>query len=179
MPGTEARFRSQARSRHRRGGYAVEFALVLPVLLAVMATVIDYGWFFFQQTMAVHAVGEAARTAAMVEEGGAGTQVAVDLIAEHMATAGVDCGSGSVSCTVEPDYSDSEGMRVLRVDLSIDFAGLIGFVPVPLTIHARSSAMLEEQTADRDGDCPDDEPGCSGVPDPSRASSTGEVERRH
>ena len=153
----------------------MEFALILPLLIGVLACVIDYGWFFFQQTMAVHAVGEAARTGAMMELGPEATRTAAGVAAQHMAAAGVDCSARSPICEAVPVYTDSGGMRVMRVDLDATFVSLTGFVPVPGTLHARSSAVLEDQSGGgAAADCPPNHPGCSGIPDRSRTGERAE-----
>jgi hypothetical protein len=158
----------------------VEFALLLPVLLALMAGCIDYGWFFFQHTMAIHAVGEAARTGALMAEGAAGESAASRVVATAMAQAGADCGGRSASCTVTPSYLTAGARRVMRVDIDVRFASLTGFVPVPSTIHARSSAVLEQVDTTASDGCPEDRPGCSGRVDPTRTGAgTASESHRH
>ncbi|MFI7580519.1 TadE/TadG family type IV pilus assembly protein [Kocuria kalidii] len=48
--------------RSERGAAAVEFALVVPVLLALLLGVIEFGHYFNVQISATHAAREAART---------------------------------------------------------------------------------------------------------------------
>ncbi|MFF0989900.1 TadE/TadG family type IV pilus assembly protein [Kocuria nitroreducens] len=48
--------------RSERGAAAVEFALVVPILLTLLLGVIEFGHFFNVQISATHAAREAART---------------------------------------------------------------------------------------------------------------------
>lgn len=47
--------------RHERGAAAVEFAIVLPVLIAVLCGTIDWGYYFFTRSIVVNASREGAR----------------------------------------------------------------------------------------------------------------------
>lgn len=51
-----------SRWRSERGAAAVEFALVVPILLALLLGVIEFGHYFNVQISATHAAREAART---------------------------------------------------------------------------------------------------------------------
>jgi hypothetical protein len=156
-----------ARARARRAATAIEFALALPLLVVLMAAVLDYGWFFFAESLAVHAVREAARQGSMVSESSDpnGGEVASGVIAEAMAQAGFDCTAGSGACVVTTSYTGPEGGRLLQIDVRVAYVGLTGIVPVPEAISARASAFLEGQTKPGDRtDCADGQAGCSGIP---------------
>ena len=51
-----------SRWRSERGAAAVEFALVVPILLALLLGVIEFGHYFNVQISATHAARETART---------------------------------------------------------------------------------------------------------------------
>jgi hypothetical protein len=53
----------------RRGSNVVEFALVLPILLVLVAGVVDFGHFLILAEGVVSAVGEGTRAGALAEEG--------------------------------------------------------------------------------------------------------------
>jgi Flp pilus assembly protein TadG len=48
----------------RRGSQAVEFALVLPVLVLMIGGIVDYGWYFTQSLTVVAAARDGARAGA-------------------------------------------------------------------------------------------------------------------
>lgn len=51
------------KSRDRRGAQAVEFVLVLPILIMLVSATIDYGWYFQQAMLMTTATQQAARAA--------------------------------------------------------------------------------------------------------------------
>ncbi|MFZ5482464.1 MAG: TadE family protein [Myxococcota bacterium] len=159
-----------------RGASAIEFALALPLLVVLIAAVLDYGWYFFTETMAVHAVREAARQGAMLAETSDpnGADVAAEVIADAMAEAGVDCTEGAGGCVVTTSYTGPAGGRLLGIEVRVEFHGLTGIVPVPEAILTRASAFLEGQSDAGDRtDCADGASGCSGAPVMGTRSTTG------
>lgn len=53
--------------KNRRGGQAVEFALVLPIVLAIFSGIIDYGWYFHKQNLLTQIVRDSARGASVLD----------------------------------------------------------------------------------------------------------------
>jgi Flp pilus assembly protein TadG len=53
--------RGQLTHRQARGAAAIEFALVLPLLLALVLGAIDWGYYFFVEQVVVNAAREGAR----------------------------------------------------------------------------------------------------------------------
>ncbi len=51
-----------------RGASAVEFALVLPALLLILFSIMEYGWYLTQQMALVNATATGARTAVKARE---------------------------------------------------------------------------------------------------------------
>ena len=56
---------SRLRSLDRRGASAVEFALVLPLLMVLLTGIIQFGWVFFIQFSMENAAREGARQLAV------------------------------------------------------------------------------------------------------------------
>src|ERR1700710_2016900 len=46
----------------QRGGAAVEFALIMPLFLALVCGVIDYGWYFYQRYALAAAIRDGIRS---------------------------------------------------------------------------------------------------------------------
>ncbi len=55
------------RSNNRRGAEAVEFAMVIPVLLMMVFGAIDYGWYFWTQALATNHALTGMRLGGMVK----------------------------------------------------------------------------------------------------------------
>jgi Flp pilus assembly protein TadG len=55
----------KARRNEQRGAAAVEFALVLPVLLLVVLGTIDWGWYFYVSQVVTNAAREGARAGSL------------------------------------------------------------------------------------------------------------------
>jgi Flp pilus assembly protein TadG len=54
--------------RNESGASAVEFALVLPMLLLILFAIVEYGWFFTNRIVLTNAVSNAARAAVKARE---------------------------------------------------------------------------------------------------------------
>jgi len=51
--------------RSRRAANALEFALVTPLLVVLLGGLIDYGWFFWREALAVNALREGVRAGSL------------------------------------------------------------------------------------------------------------------
>lgn len=126
----EARSRSSSRER---GAAAVEFALVVPILLALMFGIVDYGLWFGDSLNVRQGVDEAARHAVVKDFGGCGG-----------ATPAVQ-----TACVVRERVSPIAGQLYVRVEATsggplnwkkggqltvcavIKVSGLTGLTPMP------------------------------------------------
>jgi Flp pilus assembly protein TadG len=89
-----------SRSRRERGAAAVEFAIIFPLLFLVIAGLVDFGRFFFDQIQLTNAAREGARAAIVMASNN-------DVIARAAAATGgvpsvtvsvaASCTSGSTS----------------------------------------------------------------------------------
>jgi len=133
--------------RSRRGANAVEFAIILPFLLMILLGTVEYGWFFFQQSQAFHAVSAAARDAAMevpdVADGaGTGTCTPCVDMAEtsgvnRLANVGIDAVAGDLNASV----GLKDGHCAVMMSPSIPYVQLTGFVPTPASFSLDVSAL--------------------------------------
>jgi hypothetical protein len=71
--------RRPGRLHHQRGAVAVEFALVLPLLLLLVLGGIDWGYYFLVGEIAANAAREGARAGALVPGGGVGVDGCSDI----------------------------------------------------------------------------------------------------
>jgi hypothetical protein len=148
--------------RDDRGAAAVEFALVVPVLVLMVVGIIDYGLYFTDRLAVKQGIREGARDAVV-------------------ATGGI-CGGGSLDCladdikdeigavggvtyvhvdTIEmPESGADNGWEEgneLRVCAVVDEDGLTGFTPVPDLISDAVRMRIEN-------DAPRADHGQTGVP---------------
>lgn len=138
--------------RHRRGGNAIEFALLLPVFIALLAGIMEYGWLFFMRATMLTAARAGCRAGSVVmpDSGDDPEEVAEEAMTGAMddwTFFGVDCGDadddrcGANADTNDTDYADT----VLVCTLAIDYAGLTGVIPVPDQISVAAVSRIELQ----------------------------------
>lgn len=61
---------SSRRRRRERGAAAVEFAIVLPLLVAILCGTIDWGYYFFTREVVINAARHGARSGTLPAAGG-------------------------------------------------------------------------------------------------------------
>ena len=69
-------------SRRERGAAAVEFALILPLMLLLVGGIVDFGRFFYTQNIVVNAAREGARSRALGYSTAASTTVTSTIATE-------------------------------------------------------------------------------------------------
>jgi Flp pilus assembly protein TadG len=111
------------RARRRRGVVAVEFALVLPLLLLLLLGMFDYGWYFLCELNVTNAAREGARAGTTVPNGDA-TRARTTALG-FLAGAGLGAQPTAVTVTVGANPT------TVAVDVSMHFKPLVGFVPLP------------------------------------------------
>jgi len=120
----------------RRGGVAVEMALVLPVLLVLLVGTVDWGWFFVQQAGVVVIARDAAHAGVLDSEAPAAAAAARASAA--LTASGVPATGQVVQVT---ETSASVG-PVLTVAVQVTFEPLLGLVPCPEHLSARTTMRL-------------------------------------
>jgi Flp pilus assembly protein TadG len=110
---------------------AIEFAIILPLFLAMLLGMIDYGWYFFVDLLATNAAREGARVATTF--GGA----CPNDVARAAGTAAVNTymsqvPSLSTGTTITATCATVAGNPQFRYDVQIDFRRLTGFLLVPM-----------------------------------------------
>jgi Flp pilus assembly protein TadG len=118
-------------TREDRGAAAVEFALVLPILLLLLGGIIDFGFALNTQISLTHAAREGVRVEAL----GTGDAVAVALAA-FTAPAATDA-DAEVTTACLPD-SDESARVVVSANSRIFFVGLLPFVDNELPLEGQA-----------------------------------------
>jgi hypothetical protein len=101
--------------RCERGSPAIEFALVLPVLLTLLTGMLDLGFMFYVQ----HTMDDASRAAARA--------YAIDASA-NVTTIATGLLPSGISFDIKPPSVTADGMVVVEIDCPAGSATLSGFV---------------------------------------------------
>jgi hypothetical protein len=139
--------RLRVRRSGQSGGAAVEFALVMPIFVAVMFGMIDYGWYFYQKFTLAAAIREGVRYGATLKEP---TLLAPgpDPYDEAVKEAKKRCDNGSVpgaGVTWTGGLTGIAPARLLGVTGTYTFRPLAGLVPMPKPSMSYSMTMMLEQ----------------------------------
>lgn len=124
----------------RRGSKAVEFALILPVMLAFLTGIMDYGWYFSQQISMTTAVRDAARAGSTTPQDEGPVQAAEETLALGLDAAGF---KGTITTDIQLVGADPD--QAIDVHAGTPFDPLVGFVPVPSVVAARLTMRMEDQ----------------------------------
>jgi len=132
--------------RNRRGSSALEFALTLPVIVAVLAGILEYGWYLFQLSNVVHALRDGTRIGVTVPAADeTGTEARAEAHARSvMDGLGVPCTDGGgclVSATIEP----AGDVNTLRMSIEVDYTPIVGLLPTPSQLRGTFTMMMQEQ----------------------------------
>jgi Flp pilus assembly protein TadG len=143
------------RRRDDKGAAAVEFALIMPILLILLFGIIQYGFYFYAMQAGSSAVGDAARRVAV---GNCQTTAQVQtLIYNKLGPATTASSSSGVTTTVS--YTNSDGSSGTApgeiggsVQVTATFPTLnlrFPFIPVPgnATVTRSTFARIEDIVA--------------------------------
>lgn len=142
----------------RRGSTAIEFALVLPLLLFFLSVIIDWGWFMSQRVTVARATMDGARVGATKFEPStvtAGSLIeprAEERAKDVLAGMGMPCDDPTV-CVVTATYCANGAGGVcanppidsLVVQVSYAFTPFFGFSPMPSEIRDDFLMAVENQ----------------------------------
>ena len=121
--------------RNAEGTAALEFGLLLPLLLVVLLGIIDYGHIYFTRLAMSNAAREGARVGVTLPEDEA-SAAATAAANDYLSQAGV---SAAVVATTPSDADPT-----VTVTITIDpFEPLIGLVPTPNSLGVSSSMRWE------------------------------------
>lgn len=127
------------RLRSQHGAAAVEFALILPVLMMLLLGIVEYGSVYNAQITLTSAAREAAREASLRMSGG-------DAEAEVLAAAGSAAAAAAVGLDADlltidiPAAADScSSATSIEVTVSYQYTSITGLVPVPGTLVGKAA----------------------------------------
>ncbi len=137
--------------RARRGGYAIEFALTLPLWFAVVVAAIEYGWWLRHQSAVDLAATEGCRVGVLLDPGESGQYEAalkarVDTTSREALSrvlGGTACEAGG--CKTVQRFSGTAPQRMLTCEVDLRVDPLLGVVMAPAWISAERIGRLEWQ----------------------------------
>jgi len=150
MEALRARFTRRARRSGSHGGAAVEFAIVLPIFLAVVFGIIDWGWYYYQRFTLAAAVRDGIRY-------GVTFSIASDpwTQAQTRAVADLSVSGSPINPGVGMTWGPSSGkisgsaatfQQYLTLSATRNYTPLVGFIPyLPTTMSYQMSMLLEVQ----------------------------------
>jgi Flp pilus assembly protein TadG len=120
--------RSKARPKGERGAVAVEFALVAPILLLLVAAIIEFSYFYNLQISVTQAAREAARTMAVTNDSGKAKAAAV---------------AGAPSISLSPSNVGLSGAcspgATVQSTVTLNAPSLTGFFTPSITVTGRGA----------------------------------------
>lgn len=132
--------------RSRRGGNAVEFALILPALLALIFGVFEMSWYFNRYMVISAAARDGARRAAMAETTNDAVAIAESEVLAYLSK--IDTIDQVVITTTVNGTSPN---RTVTVQVARPYTAIAGeYVPAPDSISASFSLRMEDQLDDAD-----------------------------
>ena len=131
------------RCRGERGATAVEFALLMPIFLLILAGVFDLGKYYWEQHVLSAAAREGARAASMSR-----TADVEGVVRSYVSNyGGIAANSVSVSLTTEPLPGDAANtLKVVTVTKPYDFfmlSRLMSAFTQSVTIMGRAKMIKE------------------------------------
>jgi Flp pilus assembly protein TadG len=126
-----------------RGAASVEFAILLPVFMAMLLGIVEYGWVFYQEFNVASAVREGVRAGVTVRQSASPDPVAtaVARTTRAMQDLGVDITGATIAAT----YTGAAPTRSLNVRMTMPYVRLTGFVPTPANLAYQMTMLLEQQ----------------------------------
>ena len=143
--------------RHEKGASAVEFALVLPLLLLILFGIIEFGFIFYDKAIVTNASREGARRGIVYSKNSAGIPVAVptsditDIVSSYCASYLVSLGTGSAtpSTTITGNCAVPGNSLTVTVTYPYSFLVLPNFVSGltgGITLNGVTLMRCENQT---------------------------------
>jgi Flp pilus assembly protein TadG len=138
--------RRVATRRGERGAAAVEFALVLPVLLMIVLGAIDWGWYFYVRQVVTNAAREGARAGAVNAVSAAGAEADGRAAATaYLNGLSLAAGGRSVSATTLDLPLGGTTLHTVQVVVTYPVGSLTGFSLPGFTSLAPSTVTATAQ----------------------------------
>lgn len=124
----------------RRANSAIEFALILPILLALTLPVIELSWYFLIQQSAVEAVQTGARAGASTWLVDGPEAVALSVTNTSLA-ATLPAGASTPATSATLVDADA----TILVEVTVPYTSLTGFITLPSGIYVKQRMRIEHE----------------------------------
>lgn len=131
----------RARANGERGAAAVEFALVLPLLLMVVLGTIDWGWYFFVSQVVTNAAREGARVGSLTAYDASNPSADATARTDAVNTATAYLSGANLTGT--PEVTAETVGTSIRVTVKYPAGSLTGFTAIVPFIPSHSVAVAE------------------------------------
>lgn len=125
--------------RRRRGAAALETALVLPILVTLIAGALESAWYLHTRYIVADAARAGARAAAVATTTASINTQARNAVRLYLANQGLDPNTANVLVT-----TDTSVGTLVKIDVRVPYEPLVGLVPSPGTLLARSCISYED-----------------------------------
>lgn len=133
--------------RRRTGSNAIEFALTVPLFVLIVTAIMEFGWMFFVRSTVIHAVRDGCRAGAVIPFGEvpSPSDVAQQRMTDFLGGYSIDCRGSEERCGITVTTSGVSPYETMNCTLDIAYQPLIGMIPAPERLGARSVVMYEIQ----------------------------------
>lgn len=134
--------------RARRGAHMVEFALLLPIYLLIVTTIVDFGWMAYTSATLYGAAHRGCRDASLIDPGSGEqnissvTSAAIAQMEAHFEAQGKSCDD---DCTVTATPFGFRPGRSIRCEIGVHYEPIIGYVVQETDLSATAVVRLEYQ----------------------------------
>ncbi len=126
------------RGQDARGAAAVEFALIMPLMMMLVLGSLDWGYYFFVAQIVNNASREGARAGSLEVSDGAATSEAETVVASYLTAGGLDPSKATISASTTAD-----SVQVLVV---YSVGSLTGFSEVVVPTAARAQTEMRKSS---------------------------------
>ena len=133
--------------RCRTGSNAIEFALTVPLFVLIVTAIMEFGWMFFVRSTVIHAVRDGCRAGAVIPFGEvpSPSDVAQERMMDFLGGYSIDCRGSEERCGISVTTSGASPYETMNCSLDIAYQPLVGMIPAPDRLGARSVVMYEIQ----------------------------------
>ena len=119
--------------RRDRGAAAVEFALVLPILVALLLGIIEFGYAMYVQAAISGAAREGARELAISSSTASAQQAAANAALPAVTLSASEIAANNSQCSASPSAA-------VTVKISYPYSGIAGLLPSGIKISGTGGA---------------------------------------